>query len=482
MVREFLIGLSFTLFFSGLFGQENKRPVCKVENGEITIEIPNEYQLTAIDSLISHYDLGELDLSQALRDHNFTKAKALGWEIKKRKGKIILQKKMEDAGISDPHYFLGWIFPGMDDPFDQPGVPVMKHSIGFNRFLRTSVIQQDEQHALFIVRDHQDAESVILSGSFNNWSTLGTPMQKSDSGWVVSQRLIAGKHLYKFIVNGKWMTDPYNLQKEPDGFNGHNSVYYQTNTIFRLKGHVEAKKAILSGSFNHWDTQEIELKRRTNGWELPVYLKDGTYHYKFIVDHQWMQDPDNPASVDDGAGGFNSIIAKGDAYKFRLEGYQQATKVYLAGTFNDWNPGELAMQKTASGWELPYVLGPGNYQYKFLVDGTWITDPGNPNTMVSWDGYENSIMTFKGNYTFSLRGYSEAGSVVITGSFNNWDEKGFSMKKIDDQWVKTVYLPPGKTTYKYIVDGKWILDPDNKTWEENEHGTGNSVIWQDFNQ
>jgi hypothetical protein len=28
-----------------------------------------------------------------------------------------------------------------------------------------------------------------------------------------------------------------------------------------------------------------------------------------------------------------------------------------------------------------------------------------------------------------------------------------------------------------IVDKEWKLDPGNELWEENEYGTGNSVLW-----
>jgi hypothetical protein len=44
-------------------------------------------------------------------------------------------------------------------------------------------------------------------------------------------------------------------------------------------------------------------------------------------------------------------------------------------------------------------------------------------------------------------------------------------------WIFPIYLKPGKYTYKFIVDQKWILDPANDLWEDNEYGTGNSVLW-----
>ena len=78
---------------------------------------------------------------------------------------------------------------------------------------------------------------------------------------------------------------------------------------------------------------------------------------------------------------------------------------------------------------------------------------------------------------FSLAGFEDAKEVVLAGSFNNWDEHAYKMKKVGDSWQFRTYLEPGKHTYKFIVDGNWIMDPGNKIWEENEHATGNAVLW-----
>ena len=53
------------------------------------------------------------------------------------------------------------------------------------------------------------------------------------------------------------------------------------------------------------------------------------------------------------------------------------------------------------------------------------------------------------------------------------------MQRVGDEWIFKVHLYPGKHLYKFIVDGKWILDPGNKLWEQNEYNTGNSVVWID---
>jgi 1,4-alpha-glucan branching enzyme len=54
-----------------------------------------------------------------------------------------------------------------------------------------------------------------------------------------------------------------------------------------------------------------------------------------------------------------------------------AQEVLLAGTFNEWNPGTTPMRKTTGGlWCVTLELEPGTYEYKFLVDGIWLCQPG----------------------------------------------------------------------------------------------------------
>ena len=82
----------------------------------------------------------------------------------------------------------------------------------------------------------------------------------------------------------------------------------------------------------------------------------------------------------------------------------------------------------------------------------------------------------KGNTTFRLKGYSEASIVVLTGSFNNWNQSQFIFGKEADEWICRIDLEPGKHAYKFIVDGNWLLDPDNPNTEDDDYGVKNSVI------
>jgi hypothetical protein len=66
-----------------------------------------------------------------------------------------------------------------------------------------------------------------------------------------------------------------------------------------------------------------------------------------------------------------------------------ARSVLLAGSFNDWT-GEAMDAEGAGVWSKVVRLGPGVHEYKFVVDGQWIADPGNP---VTAGDFGNSAIT-----------------------------------------------------------------------------------------
>ena len=58
----------------------------------------------------------------------------------------------------------------------------------------------------------------------------------------------------------------------------------------------EAKEVFLTGDFNHWQVNErSKMEFRDGGsWVKRLQLKPGAYKYRFVVDGQWRQDPQNP--------------------------------------------------------------------------------------------------------------------------------------------------------------------------------------------
>ena len=70
-----------------------------------------------------------------------------------------------------------------------------------------------------------------------------------------------------------------------------------------------------------------------------------------------------------------------------------ASEVYLTGDFNNWNTTELKARRFKDGtWKKMVQLKPGHYEYLFLVDGQWWTDPENPSRITNQFGSENSVV------------------------------------------------------------------------------------------
>ena len=67
------------------------------------------------------------------------------------------------------------------------------------------------------------AERVQLVGDFNGWSVEGSDMERHGRYWRKVLNLGPGRHLYRFVVDGNWKSDPLNASVESCP-GGHNSV------------------------------------------------------------------------------------------------------------------------------------------------------------------------------------------------------------------------------------------------------------------
>lgn len=79
---------------------------------------------------------------------------------------------------------------------------------------------------------------------------------------------------------------------------------------------------------------------------------------------------------------------------FRLKGYANASNVFVAGGFNHWSATSVKMKRQGNEWIAETVAEPGKHLYKFIVDGQWITDPGNKE-LEEENGYMNSVIVVK---------------------------------------------------------------------------------------
>jgi 1,4-alpha-glucan branching enzyme len=70
-----------------------------------------------------------------------------------------------------------------------------------------------------------------------------------------------------------------------------------------------------------------------------------------------------------------------------------ARVVHVAGTFNNWDPKRNSLQKGPDGlWRTRVWMPAGPHEYRFVVDGEWISDPKAARTQPNAFGSTNSVL------------------------------------------------------------------------------------------
>jgi len=71
----------------------------------------------------------------------------------------------------------------------------------------------------------------------------------------------------------------------------------------------------------------------------------------------------------------------------------EAGSVFLAGTFNGWQPEANPMEMDADGeWSARLSLKSGQYEYRFVVDGVWTGDPETPQSAANPHSGRNAVI------------------------------------------------------------------------------------------
>ncbi|MCU0847075.1 MAG: glycogen-binding domain-containing protein [Spirochaetes bacterium] len=170
-----------------------------------------------------------------------------------------------------------------------------------------------------------EARDVSISGNFSGWNIK--KMDRSKHGvWYFFLDSFGNvdRVEYKYYVDGIWIMDPENPEREDDGAGSYLSLAKRIKTedkrhiSFQVLGNnsVEfrlyrpgAKYVSLVGDFNHWNPENDVLKKDGKGiWRIQKRLAKGPHRYKFVVDGKWVPDMYNQKSASDNAGEVCSLI------------------------------------------------------------------------------------------------------------------------------------------------------------------------------
>jgi 1,4-alpha-glucan branching enzyme len=64
----------------------------------------------------------------------------------------------------------------------------------------------------------------------------------------------------------------------------------------------------LVGDFTHWQKSPVQMRKEAGGlWRATVELAPGLHHYRFLVDGEWRDDPENTLRVPNPFGSHNAV-------------------------------------------------------------------------------------------------------------------------------------------------------------------------------
>jgi hypothetical protein len=89
-----------------------------------------------------------------------------------------------------------------------------------------------------------------------------------------------------------------------------------------------AREVFLVGDFNNWNPTVERMPRSGDVFEISLYLVEGSYRYKFVVDGRWLVDPDNPGS--DPARGSPLVLVEKPAGLMLITADDEETETFRA--------------------------------------------------------------------------------------------------------------------------------------------------------
>ncbi len=126
---------------------------------------------------------------------------------------------------------IGFVTRGALSTLDQPLSVEASTSAALNAPAITATNAASDVNAVRAVPveitfDAASAKSVSIVGDFNNWDAAVAPLTRfgSNGPWTVTVKVMPGRHLYAFVVDGKLVVDPRAPHTRDLDFGGDASV------------------------------------------------------------------------------------------------------------------------------------------------------------------------------------------------------------------------------------------------------------------
>lgn len=359
------------------------------------------------------------------------------------------------------------------------------------------------------------ASQVRVAGNMTDWASGAKEMKKNDGIWELTLTLSPGNYLYKFIVgDDDWQRDPNNgnVVGDNSAFTitglGDTSIQAKVNATSNLpteiKSYYTEDGSTVPKAVTYALTSETSAKGITLGTSgdqqtvtVPDSLEEGD---KFTLTASNKEDTSETCTVTvelvsimpDPA--ITGPVTKDGKTIFYYYNPTADIEVYLAGSMNSWNETsqEMTYNPDTGYWTFEVSLGIGEHEYKFIVDGDWITDPLNPPPA----GKENSVVkvtaeeassnvspVIDGKKVTFLYENDKVDAVYVAGTMNNWDgsapeESEWKMTKNEETgyWELIKEMSAKKYAYKYVTKTGSTVDWVNDPWNKEPQEGGNNIF------
>lgn len=142
----------------------------------------------------------------------------------------------------------------------------------------------------------------------------------------------------------------------------------ETITFRFNPGNKQYNAVSIVGDLTNWNPNLLFMQQQGAEWVIELQLNPGRYQYQIVADGQWFLDPNNRDSIDNGIGGYNSLLVVGNnnqspkpfmttSYFFKFDD-DQKQQTHIALHYNLKTP------------ELKLIAFWNNYQIP--IDTLWI--------------------------------------------------------------------------------------------------------------
>lgn len=263
-------------------------------------------------------------------------------------------------------------------------------------------------------------ESAYVKGSWkSDWSEYFHMSEDSDGVWSVTANLsLDNSYEYGIVVNDSWVGDTTNPNKDGNSKILRNPVYNNDGSVkifyYPVGNEKDVNLLYKTDDASEYTSIDMNYDECHSALLSATITEDGNYTYLFEIDGQEVSDKDckDPVfaitSVPKDDASVKSPVVDNKEVKFNYYA-PMAKKVALAGEMNSWSSEAdvMTLDATTGFWSITKTLSAGKYEYKFVVDGNWVTDSrnessSNGNSVVYLSGLSDATYEIEAGNTLEL--------------------------------------------------------------------------------